>query len=147
MELYNSKMLILLTEQFNKRKQDYLILQRKLKFKDQVNNTYSNNGNNSNMNRSLYDGNVDNDLCDMIRGIYDNDFNINSTNNNTIHDNIYDITLDDMIKVIHDSNNKTMNNINNNDKFVDLQIQLAMLWRIISMIKKSNTNILLYSHI
>jgi hypothetical protein len=140
-------MLILLTEQFNKRKQDYLILQRKLKFKDQVNNTYSNNGNNSNMNRSLYDGNVDNDLCDMIRGIYDNDFNINSTNNNTIHDNIYDITLDDMIKVIHDSNNKTMNNINNNDKFVDLQIQLAMLWRIISMIKKSNTNILLYSHI
>ena len=147
MELYNSKMLILLTEQFNKRKQDYLILQRKLKFKDQVNNTYSNNGNNSNMNRSLYDGNVDNDLCDMIRGIYDNDFNINSTNNNTIHDNIYDITLDDMIKVIHDSNNKTMNNINNNDKLVDLQIQLAMLWRIISMIKKSNTNILLYSHI
>jgi hypothetical protein len=140
-------MLILLTEQFNKRKQDYLILQRKLKFKDQVNNTYSNNGNNSNMNRSLYDGNVDNDLCDMIRGIYDNDFNINSTNNNTIHDNIYDITLDDMIKVIHDSNNKTMNNINNNDKLVDLQIQLAMLWRIISMIKKSNTNILLYSHI
>ena len=147
MELYNSKMLILLTEQFNKRKQDYLLLQRKLIFKDQVSNTYSNNGNNSNMNRSLYDGNVDNDLCDMIRGIYDNDFNINSTTNNTIIDNIYDITLDDMIKVIHDSNNKTMNNINNNDKLVDLQIQLAMLWRIISMIKKSNTNILLYSHI
>ena len=141
MELYNSKILILLIEQYNKRKQDYLTLQKRLIFKEQI-NMYCNNVDNSNISRIVYDGNVDNELCDMIRGMYDNDFNINVTNSNTINnENIYDITIDDMIKIVQDSNNRIISNTNtNNDKLVDLQIQLAMLWRIITMIKKSNTN-------
>ena len=134
MELYNSKILILLIEQFNKRKKDYLTLLNRLIFKDQV-NMYT-NSDNSNNSRSIYDGNVDNELCDVIRAIYDNDYSVNVTNSNTISN---DITIDDMIKIIQDSNYKTTNDSNNNDKLVDLQIQLAMLLRIINMIKKSNT--------
>jgi len=122
MELFQSKLLVSLIEQQLRQRKDQRIRSRK-----------SNSRSSAATNGHKFDAAVDNEFCDIIVAIYDNEYN----NVNTDSSDSDNISIDDMISVIHnnsinDNNGKTEN---------DLQIQLAMLWRIITISKKSKLNI------
>jgi len=114
MELFQSKLLLSLIEQQLRHRKD---------------TTHNRNSTSSAaVNGYKFDAAVDNEFCDIIVALYDNEYNNNIDSNDS--DNI---SIDDMISIIHnnsinDNNGKTEN---------DLQIQLAMLWRIITISKKS----------
>lgn len=86
-----------------------------------------------------YDAAVDNEFCDIIIALYKHEYN-------TVIDdsNIENISIDNMIDAVYDNDNISDNNGKTDN---DLQIQLAMLWRIITIIKKSKTIIILILHI
>ena len=111
MELFQSKLLLSLIEQQLRQRKD------------------STHKRSAAVNGYKFDAAVDNEFCDIIVALYDNEYN----NNNTDSSDSDNISIDDMISIIHnnsinDNNGKTEN---------DLQIQLAMLWRIITISKKS----------
>lgn len=124
MELFQSKILsYLIGHQY--RRQDYKA--NKNTNKRNCGNIISNSG-------CVYDAVVDNEYCDMIIALYNNDYNNINNNDNE------DISIDDMIRIVRYNTN--IDNNSNSKTGSDLQIQLAMLWRIITIIKKSKIIIL-----
>ena len=125
MELFQSRLLLSLMEQKLRQRREYPTtsrLSRDPRYK--INNIMSNVGS-----RFKFNAAVDNEFCDMIFALYDNEYNINPDDSDS--DNL---SMVDMISIIYDNNFHVSNGKTEND----LQIQLAMLWRIIAVIKKSN---------
>ena len=130
MELFQSKLLVSLIEQQLRQRKETQHTGNRLSKK--YSTRKSNSRSSAAANGHKFDAAVDNEFCDIIVAIYDNEYNSNTDSSDS--DNI---SIDDMISIIHnnsinDNNGKTEN---------DLQIQLAMLWRIITISKKSNLNI------